>query len=137
MTYYKSLILIFLICKYLTSSYLMLCHLFLLKNIYEIKEACHTSPYDTSSFSIKNKSKNSRKSTHVMSPFSIELQLIYVNYLDMHIYHIITQSQHITSAPNQHSRGLIGRFTLNPLSFNLTHSQLSQFYILIHMFYPN
>jgi hypothetical protein len=81
-----------------------------------------------SSFSLKNNSKNLRKSPHAMSPFSIELQLIYVNFLDMHISHISTQSEHATSASNvistlnQHGRRLIGKFTQKPLSFNLTHN---------------
>jgi hypothetical protein len=69
------------------------------------------------------------------------LQLIYINYLNMHIEHINTQSEHATSAtnatyiaPNQHNGCLIYRFTPNPLSFNLTHNQPSQFYILTHVF---
>jgi hypothetical protein len=78
---------------------------------------------------LKNNSKNSRKSPYVTSPFSIELQLIYVNSLDMHIGHINIQSEYaisasnVTSARNQHSRDLISIFTPKPLSFNLTHNQ--------------
>jgi hypothetical protein len=48
---------------------------------------------------LKNNSKNSRKLSHVMSHFSIELQLIYANSLDMHIG-ISTQSEYATSTSN-------------------------------------
>jgi hypothetical protein len=49
--------------------------------------------------------------------------------LKMHIGHINTQSEHVTSAPNvtsslnQYNRGLIGKFTPKSLSFNLSHNQ--------------
>jgi hypothetical protein len=77
-----------------------------------------------------------------MSHFSIDLQLIYVNsFFDMHIWHINTKIEHVTSISNvtsvlnQHNRGLIGRFTPKRLSFNLTHNQSPQFYILTHVLY--
>jgi hypothetical protein len=46
------------------------------------------------------------------------LEIIYVNSFNMQIVHISTQPAHATSAPNQHSRGLIGRFPSKSLSFN-------------------
>jgi hypothetical protein len=59
---------------------------------------------------LKNNSKNLRKSLHPTLHFSIEnliylyfydsLQLIYVNSLDLHIDHISTQSEYVTSALN-------------------------------------
>jgi hypothetical protein len=95
--------------------------------------SCHLSP-------LKNKSKNLRKSTNATSHFFIELQLIYINFVDMHIGHIGLQSKHITSisnvtsAHNQHSRGLIARFIPKTMSFNLIHNQPPWFYILTHVF---
>jgi hypothetical protein len=51
------------------------------------------------------------------------LQLICVNFLNMHIGPISTQSEHVTSALNQYSQGPIVRFTPKPISFNLAHNQ--------------
>jgi hypothetical protein len=72
-------------------------HISPLKNIFENSSTTshHLIPHHLSP--LKNNYKNSRKSLHVMSLFSIELQLIYVNSLDIHIGHIITQSK--LSAP--------------------------------------
>jgi hypothetical protein len=58
MTHYKSLISILSTCKYVTSSYVM-SSFFIEKYVWKFKK------YATSSFSIENNSKNSRKSPHV------------------------------------------------------------------------
>jgi hypothetical protein len=70
MTHYKSLISILSICKYVISSHAMLS--FSIKKYFQKFKEHATSPYVTSSFSIKNNSKNSKKSPQVTSPFSIE-----------------------------------------------------------------
>jgi hypothetical protein len=61
----------------------------------------------------------------------------------MYIGHINIQSEYatsilnVTSTLNQYNQSLVGRFGPKPLSFNLTHNQPPQFYLLTIVLYPN